>query len=135
MTKSIGASRAAKKSGKTKLPRKPERGDILRISFNPQAGSEQSGDRPCLVVSATTYNEKSSLCLVCPITSSAKPWPFHVPLPAGLKTKGFVIADQIRSLDVVVRNATLIEQAPDAVLEEVLARLYPLLFDNKAAES
>jgi mRNA interferase MazF len=105
----------------------PERGDILKMSFDPQSGHEQAGWRPALVVSPALYNRASSLTLLCPITSRAKGYPFEVALPPGLAVSGVVLADQIRSLDWRARKATLVARAPTSVVREVLAHLEPLV--------
>lgn len=105
----------------------PERGDLLRISFDPQAGHEQRGWRPALVISPKAYNEASSLALLCPITSKAKGYPFEVALPDGLSIPGVVLADQVRSLDWRARGAQHAGTAPRDVVDDVLARLAPLI--------
>jgi mRNA interferase MazF len=105
----------------------PERGDIVKMSFDPQSGHEQAGWRPALVVSPALYNRASSLALLCPITSRAKGYPFEIPLPDGLAVSGVVLADQIRSLDWRARKAKLVDRAPAPVVREVLARLEPLV--------
>jgi mRNA interferase MazF len=105
----------------------PERGDVVKMSFDPQSGREQAGWRPALVVSPGAYNRASSLALLCPITSRAKGYPFEVPLPEDLGIAGVVLVDQIRSLDWRARSAKLVARAPDAVVREVLARLEPLV--------
>jgi mRNA interferase MazF len=105
----------------------PERGDIVKMSFDPQSGHEQAGWRPALVVSPSAYNRASSLVLLCPITSRTKGYPFEVPLPANLAITGVILTDQIRSLDWRARKARLVTRAPDAVIREVLARLEPLV--------
>jgi mRNA interferase MazF len=105
----------------------PDRGDIVRMSFDPQSGHEQAGWRPALVISPAVYNRASSLALFCPITSRVKGYPFEVPLPPGLAVSGVVLADQVRSLDWKARSATLAGRAPDALIQDVLARLEPLV--------
>jgi mRNA interferase MazF len=105
----------------------PIRGDIVRMSFSPQTGHEQARWRPALVVSPEAYNRASSLALPCPITSRAKGYPFEVPLPPGGAVSGVVLVDQIGSLDWRARSARLVEHAPADVMEEVLARLAPLV--------
>jgi mRNA interferase MazF len=105
----------------------PARGDIVRMSFSPHTGYEQAGWRPALVVSPDAYNRASSLALLCPITSRAKGYPFEVALPQGSAVSGVVLVDQIRSLDWRARKARLVERAPAAVVDEVLARLAPLV--------
>jgi len=105
----------------------PERGDIVKMSFDPQSGHEQVGWRPALVVSPALYNRASRLALMCPITSRARAYPFEVRLPAGLGITGVVLADQIRSLDWRARRARLAGRVPGTVVREVLARLEPLV--------
>jgi mRNA interferase MazF len=105
----------------------PDRGDIVRMSFDPRSGHEQAGWRPALVISPAVYNRASSLALFCPITSRVKGYPFEVPLPPGLAVSGVVLADQVRSLDWKARSATLAGRAPDALIQDVLARLEPLV--------
>ncbi|GAB4239388.1 MAG: endoribonuclease MazF [Stanieria sp.] len=105
----------------------PERGDIIKLSFSPQRGREQAGVRPALVISPQAYNRISHLVLACPITSQIKGWRFEVILPQELNTYGVILADQVRILDWQARQATLIEKAPSKVIEEVLARLSPLV--------
>ncbi len=105
----------------------PRRGDVVWLSFTPQAGHEQAGRRPALVVSSRSYNEKSSLALLCPVTSRAKGYPFEVALPAGGPVTGVVLADQVRSLDWRARKARLASQAPPRVVGEALGKLAVLL--------
>ena len=111
------------------MPRKyvPERGDIVWLQFTPQAGHEQSGHCPALVVSPRRYNQKVGLALFCPITSSIKGYPFEVVFPAGHEISGAILSDQVKSLDWRVRNANLISRAPEYVLDEVLAKILTLL--------
>lgn len=97
------------------------------MSFDPQSGHEQAGWRPALVISPAVYNGASSLALFCPITSRAKGYPFEVPLPEGLAVSGVILADQVRSLDWRARRASPVAKAPDAVVQDVLARLAPLV--------
>lgn len=105
----------------------PDRGDIVWLEFNPQAGSEQAGHRPALVISPRSYNRKVGLALVCPITSRVKGYPFEVELPAGLETKGAILTDQIKSLDWRVRKGTRVGTVPVAVMHEVTARILALV--------
>lgn len=105
----------------------PERGDIVWLEFNPQAGYEQAGHRPALVVSPKAYNEKVGLALFCPITSNVKGYPFEVVLPEKHKVSGAILSDQIKSLDWRVRKAKHMACIPQNVLEEVLAKLLTLL--------
>ena len=105
----------------------PNRGDIIWVSFTPQAGHEQAGRRPALVISPRVYNSKVGLLLACPITTQVKGYPFEVAIPAGLPVSGVVLSDQIRSLDWRARQAALICAAPPEVISEVLAKAVTLL--------
>ena len=105
----------------------PDRGDLIWLDFNPQAGHEQAGRRPALVLSPAAYNRKTSLALCCPITSRVKGYPFEVPLPASLPINGVVLADQVRSLDWRSRRADFVAQAPHEVTQAVRAKLDTLL--------
>jgi mRNA interferase MazF len=107
----------------------PEAGDLVWLTFDPQAGREQSGRRPALVISPASYNRKSELALVCPITSRVKKYPFEVPLPAGLPVSGMILADQVKSLDWLEGRAEFIVNPGRDLLEDVLGRLAPLLGD------
>jgi len=105
----------------------PDRGDIVWLHFHPQAGHEQDGRRPALVISPKAYNRKVGLALFCPITSHIKGYPFEVELPRGLKAKGAVLCDQIKSLDWRVRKVKRLCPAPEAVLEETTAKILTLV--------
>jgi mRNA interferase MazF len=104
------------KSGEVYIP---DRGDLIWLCFDPQAGYEQKGTRPAIVISPKIYNEKSSLCLCFPITSKQKGYPFEVVLPDTLPVKGVVLSDQMRSLDFRVRQAKFITQTPKSVIAEI----------------
>lgn len=105
----------------------PARGDLVWLAFNPQAGHEQAGRRPALVVSPESYNSKVGLALFCPITSQVKGYPFEVVLPHGLKAAGVVLADQIKSLDWRARKAAYLGRAPAGVVAEVLGKAITLV--------
>lgn len=105
----------------------PDRGHVVWVSFNPQAGHEQAGRRPALVVSPRAYNGKVGLALLCPITSQVKGYPFEVALPGGLEVSGVVLSDQIKSLDWRVRKAEFICELPKSATSEVLDKLGALL--------
>ena len=115
---------------KGKRPYVPQRGDAVWITLDPQAGHEQAGRRPALVLSPAVYNARVGLALLCPITSRAKGYPFEVPLPAGLAISGVVGADQVKSLDWRARKATRIGEMPPQVVAEVVKRLQTLLPDE-----
>jgi len=101
----------------------PRRGDIVFINFNPQSGKEQSGKRPALIISPTTYNEKVGLAIMLPITNKAKGYPFEILLPKKLKTKGAILTDHVKNLDWKSRKAKFVEKLPTETYTEVISRL------------
>ncbi len=105
----------------------PGTGDIVWLTSTPQAGHEQAGRRPALVLSQRSYNEKTGLGLFCPITSQVKGYPFEVALPPSSSVAGVILADQIKSLDWRVRRIDFASQAPPHVVGEVLEKLTVLL--------
>lgn len=105
----------------------PDAGDLVWVNFNPQAGHEQAGHRPALVLSPRRYHEKTSLAVVCPITSNTAPYPFKVVLPEGLPVAGAVLADQVRSVDRKARKLKVFARSPAIVLLEVRAKLTTLI--------
>jgi mRNA interferase MazF len=105
----------------------PERGDAVWINFNPQAGHEQAGRRPAIVLSPQSYNGKVGLCLLCPITNQVKGYPFEVAIPTGSGISGVILSDQVKSLDWRARNIVFIAHLPDAVTNEALKKLKSLL--------
>ncbi len=108
----------------------PERGDAVWITLDPQAGHEQAGRRPALVLSPSAYNGRVGLALLCPITTQVKGYPFEVPLPAGLPVAGVVGADQVKSLDWRARKATRIAAVPKEIVTQVVNRLQTLLEEH-----
>ena len=105
----------------------PDRGALVWLNFTPQSGHEQAGHRPALVVSPRVYHRRSTLAVVCPITSNRRPWPWKVMLPDGLSLSGAVLVDQLRSIDREARNLRVVDQVPRPVLAEVQAKLAVLL--------
>jgi mRNA interferase MazF len=105
----------------------PAQGDAVWITLDPQAGHEQAGRRPALVLSPTPYNGRVGLALLCPITSQVKGYPFEVGLPDGLAVSGVALADQVKSLDWRARKASRICAVPEEVIAQVLRRLNVLL--------
>ena len=105
----------------------PDAGDLVWLTFDPQAGREQAGRRPALVLSPALYNRRSGLALMCPITSRLKGYPFEVEIPEGLGIAGAILADHVKSLDWRARRAERAGKVPASVLREVQARLAPLL--------
>jgi len=105
----------------------PDRGDVVYLDFEPQAGREQAGRRPALVLSPLAYNAASGLMLCCPVTSQVKGYPFEVKLIGTTKVAGVVLSDRLRSLDWQASNAQAAGTAADDVLDEVAAKLRVLL--------
>ena len=115
----------ATKSGKSSYT--PNRGDVVWLTFDPQAGHEQAGVRPAVVLSPRTYNERSSLMVVVPVTRQVKGYPFEVVLPSDLPVTGAVLSDQIKSVDWRARDARWICSLPEAILNSILQRAGALL--------
>ncbi len=105
----------------------PARGDVVWLQLDPQAGSEQAGRRPVLVISPKAYNGRVGLAVFCPLTSQVKGYPFEVALPPGRKAEGAVLADKVKSLDWRARRAEKFDEVSDEVLREVLAKLGTLV--------
>jgi len=105
----------------------PDRGDIVWLELTPQAGREQAGRRPALVLSPKGYNRTVGLALMCPITSQIKGYPFEVPLPQKGKLQGVVLSDHIKSLDWRVRKIKFFSRAPTDVISDTVAKLHTLL--------
>ncbi|HDQ71394.1 MAG TPA: endoribonuclease MazF [Chloroflexi bacterium] len=105
----------------------PARGDVVWITLNPQAGHEQAGRRPAVVLSPRSYNRKVGLAILCPITSHVKGYPFEVQIPSGLPVRGVILADQVKSLDWRASEAELMCELPGATMAEVLQKIGVLL--------
>lgn len=121
MRKQTGETLSVKKSGdKIYIPDiyTPDEGDVIWIQLNPQAGCEQMGHRPAVVISPMFYNQRG-LAIVCPIRTRGKGHPFEVKVPSNLKTKGVILVDQIKSLDWKTREAELIEKINQETLYEI----------------
>jgi mRNA interferase MazF len=108
----------------------PARGDVVWITFNPQAGHEQAGRRPALVLSPSSYNRKVGLAILCPITSQVKGYPFEVNIPSGSKLGGVILSDQVKSLDWRIRKAEFICKLSRETTAEVLDKLGTLLNES-----
>jgi len=108
-------------------PYVPDRGDVVWLNFTPQAGHEQAGHRPALVLSPSIYNGKTGLMLCCPVTSQVKGYPFEVALDKRSGTGGVVLADQVKSVDWRARHADKKGKASKPVVDQVLARIGALL--------
>lgn len=104
----------------------PDRGDIVWLDFDPQAGHEQAGNRPALIISPMIYNDVG-LAIVCPITNSTKGYTFEVPLPSGINTTGLVLADHIKSIDWRARKAKFKEKVSVEFVAEVISILSTII--------
>src|SRR5437868_15522222 len=105
----------------------PSRGDAIWITLSPQAGHEQAGRRPAIVLSPAQYNGRVGVAIVCPITNQSKGYPFEVAIPPNLPATGVILADHVRSVDWQARAAAFICSLPKATVDDVLTRLYTLL--------
>ena len=106
----------------------PQRGDLITVIFDPQSGHEQKGRRPALVVSHSLFNQHTGLAIVCPITTTERGFPFHVAVVGCPQVVGFVMVEQVKSIDFRARRAKRVAQSPPAVLNEVLAILEACLY-------
>ena len=101
----------------------PQKGDFITVTFDPQSGHEQKGRRPALVVSNDLFNKHTGLAIVCPLTNTDRSFPFHVAVVNDPNVTGFIMVEQVKSIDFHARKAKRIGRAPDNVLEEVLSIL------------
>lgn len=101
----------------------PNQGDIVILDFNPQAGHEQAGRRPALIVSNKSFHRYTRMAIVCPITNQIKDYPMHVKLDGRTRTTGKILCEHVKSLDIAARGAVFVESLPDDLLEDVLERV------------
>ena len=106
----------------------PRQGDLVALDFDPQSGHEQKGRRPALVVSKDAFNKATGLAICCPITNTDRGVPFHVSITGRTALTGFVMCEQVKSLDFRARGLKFIERAPRDLLEDVLALLDASVF-------
>ena len=99
----------------------PDRGDFITLSFDPQAGHEQRGRRPALIISNHLFNQATGLAIACPITNTDRKIPFHLPVPTTSSLTGFVMVEQVKSIDFRARNARFVEKAWSEFVEDVIA--------------
>lgn len=107
----------------------PKKGDFVILTFDPQSGHEQKGRRPALVVSNTLFNQHTGLAMVCPVTNTFRNIPFHVAIPTITSLTGYIMVEQLKSIDYSTRRVKFVEKAPQTVLDEVLAILDACLYD------
>jgi mRNA interferase MazF len=108
-------------------------GDIAWTDLDPVRGTEQGERRPALIITSRRYNELSGRVVICPITSTSGNWPFNIPLPKELKTRGVVLVDQVRAIHRVSRVFRRIETAPAKLMMDVRIMLCGLLGIDLAA--
>ena len=106
----------------------PQKGDLIAVTFDPQSGHEQKGRRPALVVSNTLFNEQTRLAVVCPLTSTDRRYPFHVAITDLPNIQGFIMVEQVKSIDYRARKAKLIGKLPNYVLDTVLSILEACIY-------
>ena len=109
----------------------PQKGDVVWINMHPQAGHEQAGRRPAIVLSPRAYNAKVGLALFCPVTNQIKGYPFEVIIPSGLKVTGAILSDQVKSLDWKIRNTEYYSKVSETVVLEIFKKLSTLLRFNR----
>lgn len=102
---------------------RPAQGDIVMLNFNPQAGHEQAGRRPALVISNASFHRYTGLAIFCPITNQIKDYPLHVRLDERTRTTGEILCEHVKSLDYQARNISFVEPLPGDLLHEVLDRV------------
>jgi mRNA interferase MazF len=110
----------------------PRQGDIIGITFDPQSGHEQKGRRPAFVVSRDLFNHSTGLAIVCPITNTDRRFPFHVPIPKESTLTGFIMVEQVKSVDFRARRARRLEHGHDKLLSDVLSILDACIYPGTA---
>ena len=106
----------------------PEKGDFVVLTFDPQSGHEQKGRRPALVISNRLFNRHTGLAVVCPVTNTKRGFPFHVPVPGDSALTGFIMVEQVKSVDFVSRRVQFVEHAPQDTLDAVLDILDAMVY-------
>jgi len=110
----------------------PDRGDFIVVDCSPQAGTEQAGRRPALVLSPQSFNVALGLVFACPITSKVSGSAFDVPVPASCRVKGAVLLAHLSSFDWIARNVAFHSRAPDSFVEDIVARLNAVIETNES---
>jgi len=99
----------------------PAKGDFITLSFDPQSGHEQRGRRPALVLSNLAFNEATGLAIVCPLTNTDRGVSFHLPVPESSSLTGFVMVEQVKSVDFNAREVRFVEVASPSLVEDAIA--------------
>lgn len=105
----------------------PKRGDLVYINFNPQAGHEQKGRRPAIILSPERFNVHTDFVSVCPITNQSKGYPYEVTIPDGLGISGVILTDQIKNLDWKARKIEIIDEVSSEIVQDCLAKIHTFL--------
>jgi len=108
----------------------PQKGDFVVLTFDPQSGHEQKGRRPALVISNTLFNQHTGLAIVCPITNTDRNFPFHVNIPQDSSLSGFIMVEQVKSVDFKKRKIKYIEKSPDETMNDVLGILDACIYQE-----
>ncbi len=108
----------------------PEKGDFIVVTFDPQSGHEQKGRRPALVISNSLFNKATGLAIVCPVTNTNRNIPFHIEVSEKSSLTGFIMVEQVKSIDYISRRVKFIEKADDELLNEVLSVLDACIYQN-----
>ncbi|VAW46924.1 Programmed cell death toxin MazF [hydrothermal vent metagenome] len=108
----------------------PEKGDFIVATFDPQSGHEQKGRRPALVISNSLFNKAMGLTIVCPVTNTDRNIPFHINISEKSSLTGFIMVEQVKSIDYISRRVKFIEKADDELLNEVLSVLDACIYQN-----
>jgi mRNA interferase MazF len=108
----------------------PAKGDFVIVTFDPQSGHEQKGRRPALVVSNKLFNKATGLAIVCPVTNTNRNIPFHVALPKNSSLTGYIMVEQVKSIDYKSRQIKLVEKAPNDIIIEVLSLLDTCIYQD-----
>ena len=101
----------------------PRKGDFVVLAFDPQTGHEQKGRRPAIIVSNTLFNRHTGLAIVCPVTNTDRNFPFHVQVPVDSSLSGFIMVEQVKSMDFKQRRVKFIEKASIETMNQVLGIL------------
>lgn len=108
----------------------PCKGDFVVLTFDPQAGHEQKGRRPAIIISNTLFNQHTGLAIVCPITNTNRNFPFHIKIPQASSLSGFIMVEQVKSVDFRQRKIKFIEKASTETINEVLGILDACIYQE-----
>ncbi len=108
----------------------PNKGDFVVLSFDPQSGHEQKGRRPAIIISNRLFNQHTGLAIVCPITNTNRNFPFHVEVPDTSSLSGFIMVEQVKSIDFKQRKIKFVEKAPLETMDDVLAILDACIYQE-----